>query len=50
MTSWLGWLQMVGLAIGAVISALAVFSIVMRPARWADRKPDRLVYGPILHE
>jgi len=42
MTSWLGWFQVVGLAIRAVISATAVLSIVMCPARWADRKPVQL--------
>ena len=42
MTSWLGWFQMVGLSIVAVISAVAVFSIVMRPAQWDDRTPAHL--------
>ncbi|MEI8016307.1 MAG: hypothetical protein WCH20_15905 [Nitrospira sp.] len=42
MTSWLGWFQMVGLSIVAVISTVAVLSIAMRPARWADRKPAQL--------
>jgi hypothetical protein len=42
MTFWLGWLQIVGWAIVAVICAVAVLSVVMRPTRWADRKPARL--------
>jgi hypothetical protein len=42
MTSWPGWFQMVGLTIVAVISAVALLSILMRPARWADRKPAHL--------
>jgi len=38
MTAWLGWFQLVGLASVAVICAVAVFSVVMRPPRWADRR------------
>jgi len=34
--SWLGWFQLVSLA---SICAVAAFSTVMRPPRWADRKP-----------
>ena len=43
MIAWiasLGWLQTVGLAMVAVICAVAVMSVVMRPTRWADRKPE----------
>jgi len=38
MTAWLGWFQLVGLAIVAVICAVAVLSVVMSPPRWADRR------------
>ncbi len=34
-----GFLLMVGLAMLAFICALASLSTVMRPVRWADRKP-----------
>jgi hypothetical protein len=36
-----GFLLMVGLAMLAFICAVAALSTVMRPARWADRKPAR---------
>ena len=39
MTSWLDWFQMLGWAIVAVICAVVIFSVVMRPTRWAHRKP-----------
>ena len=32
---------MVGLAMLALICAVAALSTVMRPARWADRKPTQ---------
>jgi len=32
---------MVGLAMLALICAVAALSTVMRPARWADRKPTK---------
>jgi hypothetical protein len=34
-----GFFLMVGLAMLAFICAVAALSTVMRPARWADRKP-----------
>ena len=34
-----GFLLMVGLAMLAFICAVAALSTVMRPARWAERKP-----------
>jgi hypothetical protein len=34
-----GFLLMVGLAMLAFICAVAALSTVMRPIRWADRKP-----------
>ena len=34
-----GFLLMVGLSMLAFICAVAALSTVMRPARWADRKP-----------
>ena len=34
-----GFFLMMGLAMLAFICAVAAFSTVMRPARWADRKP-----------
>ena len=34
-----GFLLMVGLAMLAFICAVAALSTVMRPSRWADRRP-----------
>jgi hypothetical protein len=36
-----GFFLMVGLAMLALICGVAALSTVMRPARWADRKPDQ---------
>lgn len=36
-----GFLLTVGLAMLALICAVAALSTVMRPARWADRKPSQ---------
>ena len=36
-----GFLLMVGLAMLAFICAVAALSTVMRPVRWADRKPPQ---------
>lgn len=42
MTSWSGWFRVLGLALVAVICVVLVLSVVMRPARWADRNPAHL--------